>query len=431
MVRTGPNDLSYTDERAWQDVLGSTPAAKYGMPKDEGLARLIGDEMTNPNAAIPHAEQKHTRMRRAFAPALTKQALRLQSPMILGHVDQLIDTMHQRSLDPINMVEMYAFCVYNIFTDLFLGESLDLFKSDTYHAWVGSFTGFAKGTTMMGALHHFPVMRYVLKAVLLTVGKSQRDAFLSVCFERFDRRLAAAATSIDRPDLLHFAMGSTSEKSHLSTEELRDFAPFLIIGGGETTPTLLSGLTYLLLNDEPRRARLTAEIHAHFPPSDDEDNSPVMTMDALSQLPYLNACINEALRLYPPIAGAVERVVPPGGASILGTHVPGGTLITLCHHAMYHVSHNFHDPDAFRPERWLPAEEAGPAFRGDHRGAFRPFSIGNQSCIGQEYVPFLSSLFFFFIWALHHALLLFSYTLAKTHPPPPSPLGLAWQRNPN
>ena len=342
------------------------------MQKDESLAKLIGDEMTNPNADIPHAEQKHTRMRRAFAPALTKSALRLQTPMILGHVEELIREIRQKLDRPLDMVEMYGFCIYNMFTDLFLGESLDLFKDSTYHPWVQSFTGFAKRTTMMGALHHFPIMRYILKAVLLTVGKSQRDAFLSVCFERFDRRLA---TTTDRPDLLHFAMG---EKKHLSVEELRDFAPFLIIGGGETTPTLLSGLTYMLLKHEKKLARLTQEIRSTF------TNYEEMTTEKLFQMPYLSACVEEALRLYPPIAGAVERVVPRGGASILGEHIPHGTLVTLCHHAIYHVSRNFSQPDEFVPERWLP--EAGTEFATDRKNAFKPFSFGNQACIGQEYV---------------------------------------------
>ena len=370
VVRIGPNDVSYTDERAWQDVLGSTQSAKYGMEKDESLAKLIGDEMANPNSAIPHADQKHTRMRRAFAPALTKHALRLQTPMIRSHVDEFVHEINQRLSGPVDMVDMYGFCVYNLFTDLFLGEPLDLFRSSKYHPWVRSFTGFAKGTTMMGALHHFPIMRYILKAVLLTVGKSQRDAFLGVCFERFDRRLT---TTTDRPDLLHFAMG---DKKQLSVQELRDFAPFLIIGGGETTPSLLSGLTFLLLKNEKKLARLTQEIRSSF--TDDEQ----MTMEKLFQMPYLSACIEEALRVYAPVAGAVERVVPRGGASILGQRVPQGTLVTLCHHAIYHVSGNFSFPDDFVPERWLP--EADAVFAEDRKNALKPFSLGNQGCIGQE-----------------------------------------------
>ena len=370
VVRIGPNDVSYTDERAWHDVLGSTQSAKYGMEKDESLAKLIGDEMANPNSAVPHAEQKHTRMRRAFAPALTRHALRLQTPLILGHVDTLVHEIHERLSKPMDIVAMYNFCVYDMFTDLFLGESLDLFQSPKYHPWVNSFTGFAKGTTMMGSLHHFPLMRYILKMLLLTVGKSQRDVFLSVCFERFDRRLAKTT---DRPDLLHFAM---DDKRQLSVQELRDFAPFLIIGGGETTPSLLSGLTFLLLRNEKKLARLTQEVRRGFA------NDKEMTLEKLSQMPYLSACIEEALRVYPPIAGAVERVVPRGGASILGQHVPQGTLVTLCHYAVYHVSRNFSFADDFMPERWLP--EADAEFMGDRKNSLKPFSLGNQGCIGQE-----------------------------------------------
>ena len=90
--------------------------------------------------------------------------------MIQGHVDEFVHELRQRLSRPMDMGRH----IWLLFTDLFLGESLDLFQSSKCHPWVYPFTGFAKGTTMMGALHHFTIMRYILKAVLLTIGKSQR-----------------------------------------------------------------------------------------------------------------------------------------------------------------------------------------------------------------------------------------------------------------
>lgn len=41
-----------------------------------------------------------------------------------------------------------------------------------------------------------------------------------------------------------------------------------------------------------------------------------------SDMPYLNACINEGLRMYPPVPTGLPRAVPEGGAAICGSWVP-------------------------------------------------------------------------------------------------------------
>lgn len=43
---------------------------------------------------------------------------------------------------------------------------------------------------------------------------------------------------------------------------------------------------------------------------------------SVSQLSYMLACLNETLRIYPPVANGLPRVVPKGGAQILGQYIP-------------------------------------------------------------------------------------------------------------
>lgn len=154
-MRVAPDQLSFTDERAWSDIGGSTPAAKYGMPKDERLNDLVGGDTINPNPTKSKSEQKHTQMRSAFAPGLTKAALRQQDPLIQKHVNEFIDEVRIRGSSgqqPLNIVEMFNFLAYNIFSDLFLGDPFNLFKDPTYVPWVHSIKGFAKATMSMGSL---------------------------------------------------------------------------------------------------------------------------------------------------------------------------------------------------------------------------------------------------------------------------------------
>lgn len=99
-------------------------------------------------------------------------------------------------------------------------------------------------------------------------------------------------------------------------EKLQANSSILIIGGSETTATLLSGVTYfLLMNPEPM-AKLTAEIRGAFKSEDEID------FVSVSSLQYLLACLDEALRMYPPVPTGLPRVVPKGGASISGNFIP-------------------------------------------------------------------------------------------------------------
>lgn len=378
-MRVAPDQLSFTDERAWGDIGGSTPAAKYGMPKDERLNDLVGGDIINPDPTKSKVEQKHTQMRRAFAPGLTKAALRQQDPLIQKHVSEFIDEVRIRGSSgqqPLNIVELVNFLAYNIFSDLFLGEPFNLFKDPTYVPWVHSIKGFAKATMSMGSLQHFVLTRYVLAFIIRRFGKKYRDAFMNVCFDRFDRR---AASKSNHPDLFHFATADRKKaEQQLALNDMRDFSPFLMLAGGETTPTLLSGLTFCLLKHPDKLSRLLDEVRGAFKSADE------MTMESLLRLQYLGVCIEETLRLYPPVAAGTERVVPNSGAPIAGEFIPGGTIVLVAQYATHHQLRNFARANEWIPERWLP--DADAEFLADRKNASRPFSVGPHSCFGQEYV---------------------------------------------
>jgi cytochrome P450 len=105
----------------------------------------------------------------------------------------------------------------------------------------------------------------------------------------------------------------------------------LIVGGAETTATLLTGLLYYLLS----------------------------------------ASINESLRLFPPIPGNLRRIVPKGGKLISGNWVPAGTLVAVDIMSANTYSGNFRHADEFRPERWF---KDAKGFEGDKLGAVKPVS---------------------------------------------------------
>lgn len=90
-------------------------------------------------------------------------------------------------------------------------------------------------------------------------------------------------------------------ESGVSTEEFIATTGTLITAGSETTATLLSGVTHLLVTHPQKLEVLVREVRSSF--SSEEE----ITFVSVNKLTYMLACLDEALRLYPPIPGAFPR----------------------------------------------------------------------------------------------------------------------------
>ncbi len=103
----------------------------------------------------------------------------------------------------------------------------------------------------------------------------------------------------------------------MTRAEITHTSSFLIIGGSETTATLLSGMTYYLLMNPSKHKRVQDEVRRAFP------QGTVLTVSSTAQLKYLSAVIQETLRLYPPVPCLLPRRTSHEGTMINGTYVPG------------------------------------------------------------------------------------------------------------
>jgi cytochrome P450 len=157
-----------------------------------------------------------------------------------------------------------------------------------------------------------------------------------------------------------------------------------IVGGAETTATMLTGLLYYLLaNNEIQfcLGNLTSQFRCRF------SSAEAITMDYLTKHPLedLDCCINEGLRLFPPLPGNLRRVVPPEGKLICGKWVPGGTLVAVDIFSANTSSRNFVLPNHFIAERWLPTgDRKQEIFNNDKLDAVQTFSFGPRNCIGRN-----------------------------------------------
>jgi cytochrome P450 len=161
----------------------------------------------------------------------------------------------------------------------------------------------------------------------------------------------------------------------------------LLLAGRDTTASLLSNLFFMLARRPNIYSKLAAEVRATVTTADQAPN-----LEALKSMKYLRACINESLRLHPPIPRNSREALrdttlpvgggPDGTAPIL---VPKGTQVGYQVFSMHRRKDVYgEDADDFVPERWTE-RNLRPGW------AFLPFNGGPRICIGQQFALNLAS----------------------------------------
>jgi cytochrome P450 len=169
-----------------------------------------------------------------------------------------------------------------------------------------------------------------------------------------------------------------NDEKGMTPKEIDVASQTFIIAGSETTATLLSGATFLLLSNPPALQKLTQEIRSSF------RDEQAITFQNVAQLRYLNAVLEESLRLYPPVPTSIPRIIPEPGQIVCGAFVPANYSVGVHQWATYRTERNFRDANSFIPERWLNDEDDDARFVHDDKKALQPFSMGPRNCLGRK-----------------------------------------------
>ena len=103
---------------------------------------------------------------------------------------------------------------------------------------------------------------------------------------------------------------------------------------------------------------------------------------SLASCTYLRACIDESLRMSPPVGSSLWREVRHGGTTVDSLDIPAGCEVGVPIYSIHHDGRYFTDPLVYKPERWLVDDGSGQSIE-RARSVFNPFSIGMRSCLGK------------------------------------------------
>lgn len=329
VVRVAPDELSFIDDDAWKVIYGT----RTGHGQKAKDYRFYPPTAGKGASIIQSNDQDHSRFRRLLSHAFSDSSLRSQEPIIKGYVDLLIQRLHENSTPaeekgmtnseakPLNLVAWYNFATFDIIGDLAFGEPFDCLKNSDYHAWVQMIFSSAKFGAYTNISRRLPGSKYLLKLITPKRIFAQKQWHDKLSREKVAGRLEK---SNDRPDFFANILKHSGTEKGFSVDEMVSNGSTLIIAGSETTATLLSGVTYLLLKNPRVLKKLAEEIRGAF--SSDEE----IGFDSCNKLVYCLAVLTEALRLYPPVPTGFPRIVDAQGDMVDGNWVPGGVSTFPC-----------------------------------------------------------------------------------------------------
>ncbi|KAK7097471.1 hypothetical protein V1264_004445 [Littorina saxatilis] len=163
---------------------------------------------------------------------------------------------------------------------------------------------------------------------------------------------------------------STWNRKGLTEDEIYANSLNFLLAGYENTASGIAFLLYNLAGSPHCLRKLQDEVDAAL--GKDEVDYRVV-----SDMPYLEMCLNETLRLYPP--GLMLDRTCIADTEIKTLHVPKGMLITIPVYSVHTDPTNWPDPLKFDPERHTSEARATR-----HPFSFMPFGIGPRNCIGMR-----------------------------------------------
>ncbi|KAJ3578896.1 hypothetical protein NPX13_g1669 [Xylaria arbuscula] len=329
---------------------------------------------------------KHHQIAKKLAPAFSPRAMRAKDGVLHKHVDYFVDQMKEKagSHAGVDLATWVQWLSLDIAADMAYHHEANCMRDGAYiqtdkHSVASSNMGcdpIRAGFTIPKTYPAFQQTRHC-NAGLAAVPLAKLPSFLRLLVLAHGTVLGGTTEHVDYfEQLIQDRIPEDGEELvHLSTITTQ-----LMFAGYLPPSDWYYGILFHLLQDEAACNTLTQEIRHEFNTYED------ITPSSASSLPYLNACMKEALRLFNTSATINGMPVNSPGATVDGIYIPKGTVCqfnirSVCRNPLY-----FKNPEEYRPERWLPSDHPlyNPLFANDTLEAFSVFSQGPRACIGKE-----------------------------------------------
>ncbi|TGO19003.1 hypothetical protein BTUL_0006g00360 [Botrytis tulipae] len=360
VVRIGPNEVSIINADAVPKVF----SGKYPRGTFYEIGAINGE--VNLNTTRDYG--KHTLWRRIWENGFVSSAIREYNTRVETHVDKMIEILLKADGKEVNVSKAMDDLTFDIMADLSFSKHAGLQDGtgdNSYMSYVHKYMSFA---VIIASLRNL--------AQLLTYMPETSD--IRMFREKGERMLMERQEhGSTYRDVFSYLLSADPDGGEKFTQkELNSNANLIIIAGSDTTSSTLTQALRALAKEPRILSKLRRELDDLCSVTGKDKK---ITIDSIRNLEYLNAVVDEVLRLYNPIPSGPHATTYPQGIEVGDIHIPGNVQVEMSHLVLMTDERYFPQGKSFIPERWTRGR---PELVRDRR-AYIPFGYGVHSCVGK------------------------------------------------
>jgi hypothetical protein len=356
IVRTGPRELSITDVQSLSSLYDSRLARR-----NRGLWYT-----SSPTSNIPQIEPSHVQYN-SMSKSLSTEARRECDVVLLQCVEQCMARLkklpvrNKGKTEDVDIAEILGWYAWETAGLLCTGKRLDFSEEAT--TTQPMIEVLDERIRMFNTVANVP---YCIEAVRLLPSTTKE----------FEGWVVDAVSSKKETPIvigpLQSKLGQQWTKDQLISE-----TSLSILYTSSIARSTLMWCVFELAQQPKLSTRLQKEVRDAQFNLDDSSR--------LEEFPFLNACIKETLRLWPPLPSGQQVVTPSQGLNISSTvKLPSNVVVSVPTYTIHRDESNFSSPNEFIPARWLTTEEITQKIHTPE--AFVPFGYGKTRDKVQETV---------------------------------------------
>ncbi|KAJ5427840.1 hypothetical protein N7491_008282, partial [Penicillium cf. griseofulvum] len=379
IVRINPIEVHYNDPECI-DLILAGPARKTN--RHPSLARKTG----TPSSIVTTVEHDiHRQRRNAVSGFFSTASIRQLEPIIQATMSRLLERLEvtaQAGSPPVPIHHIFKACTSDVINKYAFGESFAFMERADFGK------SYFDATDMFFGLNHI----MIFFPWFATLMQKTPGWFVKAIMPNLADLVDKKSWWIDRvreirnspnPERIKSTIFEGILNSNLPAADKTDTrlaseAQLVIFAGEGTTAFTLTAAVYEILANPPVLERLKAELCTAVP---DEDSIP--SFSQVDGLPFLDAVIQEVIRLHPGVINRQMRV--PASQPVIYQDkngsgrkyvVPAGFLVSISPLCLRLNPDVYKDPYEFHPQRWIDNPQLARAFLG--------FSRGTRSCVGMN-----------------------------------------------
>lgn len=342
------NTVEYYDEILRKKYQHFPKSDKY-----KELSALMGEGLTT--AEGDFWRQNRSSLQKLFTPLAIETYLNKLDQLALGYIEEIGKTKQRDFYQ-----DMMQFALASITSTLFNKD----YSQDSLRI-SQALQDFMKGMEdrifqIFPGINYLPTAKNRRYQNSIKILKDQIKSIIS------EKKTQDFESETDLVSLLLQSQKDT-KKFQVTDQYIEDEVMTFFLAGHETTASALTWLIGLLATYPIYQKRIQQEIDQNL-------NQEFISSD-INNLSLLDNCLNEALRLYPPLWMTSRQAT--NDETLGGKMVPKGTIVVLSPYFLHRNPKYWTDPETFYPERFEQ-----PLI---HKDSFQPFGIGPRGCIGERF----------------------------------------------